>query len=68
MTQRGLTNSRGSNGHCLGNVEGDSGIVLDGLLVQNVALTLIETYRRANIALLDVAATGNVQCSLKIVT
>ena len=47
MAQSSLANSRGANGHGLGNVEGDSGAASDGLLLQCVALTLGETSKFA---------------------
>ena len=44
VTQRSLADLRGSNGHGLGNVEGDGGVVSDSFVVQSGAICLCETY------------------------
>ena len=43
MTQSSLASPGRANGHGLGNMEGDGGVVSDGFVVQYEAIPLCET-------------------------
>ena len=44
MTESSLASPRGANGHGLGNMESDGGVVSDGFVVQCGAIPFCETY------------------------